>query len=78
MLELPSGVILNLEKISWIARQDLNKYVVFMEGMSPKAPFIDGNDLDVLRGLGLIQKIQTEEPVAANDSAPAPSGIITS
>ncbi len=55
LIELPSGVSIRPDRINFIARQELNKYVAHMQ-QAVQMPFLTGEDLDVLRGLGVVQK----------------------
>lgn len=54
LIELPSGVSVRPDKIVFIARKEIGQYMLVMEGIGI-APQIDGRDLEVLRGLGVIQ-----------------------
>lgn len=62
MMQLPSGVAIRADKILFIARAEINKYVAFMDG-TPQNPFLTGEDLDVLRQIGCIQGTEPETKV---------------
>jgi len=65
LVELPSGVCIQPSKILFIGRKEINQFVVFMEN-SQAAPHIDGVDMDALRSVGIVQRLNT--PKAANDT----------
>ena len=70
LIQLPSGVCLNLEKILFITRKGLYQYMV-VYASSDIAPNIDGKDVDVLKRIGFVQEIET--PDAANEPVIAPA-----
>ena len=70
LIQLPSGVCLNLGEILFIARKELNQYVVVYAN-SGIAPNIDGKDMDILKHIGFVQEI--EAPAAANEPIIAPA-----
>jgi len=70
LIQLPSGVCLNLGEILFIARKELNQYMV-VYASSGIAPNVDGKDMDVLKRIGFVQEIET--PAAANEPVIAPT-----
>lgn len=54
MTQLPSGVVIRADKILFIAREEIGKYVAWIENSS-RAPFLTVDDIDFLRGMGAIQ-----------------------
>lgn len=64
---LPSGVSIRADKIVFIARKELNQYVCFMEN-TPASPNISGQDLDVLKALGVVQAPEGSDQAAQDES----------
>ena len=64
LIELASGVAVRPDKILFIARQELNKYAAFFPSL-PVQPILNGNDLDVLRSLGVLQRIKLVDETGA-------------
>jgi hypothetical protein len=65
LVELPSGVCVRPDKIVFVARKELNQYVLFMEGVGA-APNVDGRDLDVLKRLGVVQALADPDKTEPN------------
>lgn len=68
LVELPSGVIIDIAKIAFIAKRELNQYVIYFQNTAV-GPFLTGEDLDALREYGIVQKVVVSAPAAANDEA---------
>jgi hypothetical protein len=62
LVQLPNGVILNLDHIRFIGRKELNQFVVFFDG--PQGPIISGEDLDLLQEFGIVQVLKTAKKEA--------------
>lgn len=69
LVELPSGVCLRPDLVSFIARKDLGKFMVFFQ-QTGSAVEIGTADLDVLKGLGIVQT------PAADPETTQPQGTI--
>lgn len=55
-VELPNGVLLNAEEISFVAQAGLNEYHVFFKTPSPITPKMDRLNFEALRaGLGAVK-----------------------
>ena len=69
LVELPSGVCVRPDLISFIARKDLGKFMCVFQ-QTGIAPEITTADLDVLKGIGVVQTPPQAEgtPSAANDT----------
>lgn len=62
LVELPSGTVLNIERLSFISRKEINQYVAFFPEMT-QAALISGTDLDALRMYGVIQRLELPTPI---------------
>jgi len=65
LVELPSGVCVRPDKIVFVARKEINQYVLFMEGVGA-APNVDGRDMDVLKHYGVVQSFVDPEKTEPN------------
>lgn len=64
LVRVPSGVIIDVNKIVAILRQELNKYVIIIEGR-PEAAIVDGADVDCLVEAGYVKSLQAKPQIAA-------------
>lgn len=53
LVKLPSGTVIDVSSVRMIARQDINKYIVFFDNMTSQA-IITGEDLDALVAKDLV------------------------
>jgi hypothetical protein len=58
LVQLPCGIAINMDKVLFIARKELNQYMIFMENCQA-SPNITGADLDVMVEYGLVQRLES-------------------
>lgn len=63
LINLPSGACVRPDLITFIARKELGKYVVFFQHTNA-ATEITTADLDILKGLGVVQTPEDPEKTA--------------
>lgn len=61
LVQLPSGTAIRADKVLFIARQELGKYVAVMDGVS-QHPILTLDDMNFLRDMGCIQSPPGEQP----------------
>lgn len=68
LVQLPSGAVINLEKVAFIARKEIGQYAIMMQN-DPRVVMADLRDLEALAAYGIVQALEAPPVEAANDSS---------